>query len=74
MADTFVGDGYRDRRPTHQAIAPRSLLARTEGILLDNDLHGQGDGGPDQLIKDGTFSEQETVLFWHTGGLPAVFR
>jgi 1-aminocyclopropane-1-carboxylate deaminase/D-cysteine desulfhydrase-like pyridoxal-dependent ACC family enzyme len=72
VADTFVGDGYL--APTDAGLRAARLLARTEGILLDNTYTAKAMAGLLQLIKDGTFMEHETVLFWHTGGLPSVFR
>ena len=72
VADEFVGDGYL--APTDAGQRAALLLARTEGILLDNTYTAKAMAGLIQLIKDGTFRENETVLFWHTGGLPTVFR
>jgi len=72
VADTFLGDGYQ--QPTEEGQRAARFLARTEGVLLDNTYTAKAMAGLIQLIKDGTFMEKETVLFWHTGGLPAVFR
>ena len=72
VADNFLGDGYL--APTEEGVRAASLLARTEGILLDNTYTAKAMAGLIQLIKDGTFREGETVLLWHTGGLPTVFR
>ena len=62
------------RSPPKPAERAARFLARTEGILLDNTYTAKAMAGLIQLIRDGTFMEKETVLFWHTGGLPAVFR
>ena len=67
-----MGEGYQE--PTEDSDRAARFLARTEGILLDNTYTAKAMAGLIQLIKDGTFMEKETVLFWHTGGLPAVFR
>lgn len=72
VADNFVGDGYL--APTDEGREAAALVARTEGILLDPTYTAKAMAGLIQLIKDGTFRERDTVLFWHTGGLPAVFR
>jgi D-cysteine desulfhydrase len=72
VADAFVGEGYLV--PTEAGQHATRLLARTEGILLDNTYTAKAMAGLIQLIKEGTFREKETVLFWHTGGLPTVFR
>ena len=49
------------------------LTARTEGLLLDPVYSGRAMGGLVDLIKKGFFSLKDTVLFWHTGGAPALF-
>lgn len=49
------------------------LVAQTEGILLDPVYSGRAMGGLIAMIRNHEFSENETVLFWHTGGIPALF-
>ena len=49
------------------------LMARTEGILLDPVYAGRAFGALLDLIRRGVFQRGETVLFWHTGGAPALF-
>ncbi len=49
------------------------LLARSEGIMLDPVYAGRAFGVLLDLIRKGTFHRGETVLFWHTGGAPALF-
>lgn len=49
------------------------LFARTEGILLDPVYTGRAAAGLIDLIRKGYFSASQIVLFWHTGGLPALF-
>jgi D-cysteine desulfhydrase len=49
------------------------LFARTEGLLLDPVYTGRAAGGLLDLIRKGFFKKNETVLFWHTGGGPALF-
>jgi D-cysteine desulfhydrase len=48
-------------------------LAETEGMLLDPVYTGRAFGGLLDLIAQGAFGRDETVLFWHTGGIPALF-
>jgi D-cysteine desulfhydrase family pyridoxal phosphate-dependent enzyme len=48
------------------------LFARTEG-LLDPVYTGRAAAGMINLIRKGFFKKDETVLFWHTGGGPALF-
>ncbi len=49
------------------------LFARYEGQLLDPVYTGRAAAGLIDLIRKGAFREDETVLFWHTGGTPALF-
>ena len=49
------------------------LTACTEGLLLDPVYTGRAMGGLIDLIKRGFFSRKDTVLYWHTGGAPALF-
>jgi len=49
------------------------LMARTEGIILDPVYAGRAFGALLDLIRKGLFKRGETVLFWHTGGAPALF-
>jgi 1-aminocyclopropane-1-carboxylate deaminase/D-cysteine desulfhydrase-like pyridoxal-dependent ACC family enzyme len=41
--------------------------------LLDPVYTGRAAAGLIDLIRKGFFSKHETVLFWHTGGQPALF-
>jgi D-cysteine desulfhydrase family pyridoxal phosphate-dependent enzyme len=50
-----------------------SLFARNEGLLLDPVYTGRAVAGLVDLIQKGFFKKGETVLFWHTGGQPALF-
>lgn len=49
------------------------LTARHEGILLDPVYTGRAMGGLIDLIRRGEFRPSDNVLFWHTGGIPALF-
>jgi L-cysteate sulfo-lyase len=49
------------------------LMARSEGIILDPVYTGRAFGALVDLIGKGVFKRGETVLFWHTGGAPALF-
>jgi D-cysteine desulfhydrase len=50
-----------------------SLFAKLEGLLLDPVYTGRAAAGMLDLIRKGFFKKDETVLFWHTGGQPALF-
>lgn len=58
------GDGERE------AI---HLFARHEGLLLDPVYTGRTAAGMVDLIRKGFFHRDDAVLFWHTGGQPALF-
>jgi D-cysteine desulfhydrase family pyridoxal phosphate-dependent enzyme len=49
------------------------LMASTEGLLLDPVYTGRAAAGLIDLIRQNFFGSEETVLFWHTGGQPALF-
>jgi D-cysteine desulfhydrase family pyridoxal phosphate-dependent enzyme len=49
------------------------LFAKLEGILLDPVYTGRAAAGMIDLIRKGFFKKDETILFWHTGGQPALF-
>ncbi len=69
--DDYLGAGYaKPAEPEREAIR---LLARTEGILVDPVYTGRTLAGLIDLIRKGAFGQDETVLFWHTGGIPALF-
>jgi D-cysteine desulfhydrase len=50
------------------------LVGKHEGILLDPVYSGRAMGGLIDMIRNKEFSSSDTVLFWHTGGTPALFQ
>jgi D-cysteine desulfhydrase family pyridoxal phosphate-dependent enzyme len=58
---------------TESEIEAIKMFARLEGLLIDPVYTGRAAGGLIDLIREGFFSPQETVLFWHTGGTPGLF-
>jgi L-cysteate sulfo-lyase len=56
--------------PEREAIR---LFAKHEGLLLDPVYTGRAAAGMIDLIRKGFFKKDETVLFLHTGGQPALF-
>ncbi|WP_088328326.1 D-cysteine desulfhydrase family protein [Lacimicrobium sp. SS2-24] len=48
-------------------------LAQVEGILLDPVYTGRAFAGLLDLYRQGAFAADDKVLFWHTGGSPALF-
>jgi len=69
--DSYCQAGYGVL--TSAEIETVNLLARTEGILLDPVYTGRAAAGLLDLIRKGFFRPEEKVLFWHTGGTPALF-
>ena len=71
IKNEYLGNGYGivgdlERRAIR-------LLAETEGIFVDPVYTGRAMGGLINMIKKEEFSTSDTVLFWHTGGSPALF-
>jgi len=69
--DSYLGQGYGVL--SQREIEAIQLFARTEGLLLDPVYTGRAAAGLIDLIRQGFFKPDETVLFWHTGGTPALF-
>ena len=67
----WVGPGYS--LPTPEMIDAVRTLARVEGILLDPVYTGKAMAGLIALVKKGTFTKGQNVLFVHTGGSPALY-
>jgi D-cysteine desulfhydrase len=49
------------------------LFARSEGLLLDPVYTGRAAAGLIDLARKGFFRKEQSVLFWNTGGQPALF-
>ncbi len=69
--DHYVGGGYGVMGTAE--IEAIKLLASQEGLLLDPVYTGRAAAGLIDLVKKGFFMKGEKVLFWHTGGTPALF-
>jgi L-cysteate sulfo-lyase len=67
----YVGGGYGV--PTPGMVEAVTLLAQTEGILLDPVYSGKGMAGLIDLIRKGRFAKDQNVVFLHTGGSVALF-
>ncbi|RME09991.1 MAG: D-cysteine desulfhydrase family protein [Ardenticatenia bacterium] len=71
VTDAYVGPGYA--RLTPGARYAIHLLAQTEGILTDPVYTGKALAGLVDMARSGRWKPGEHVVFWHTGGLPALF-
>jgi len=69
--DDYLGAGYGVMgEPEIEAL---SMFARSEGMLLDPVYTGRAAAGLIDLIRNGFFTADQKILFWHTGGTPALF-
>lgn len=71
VLDEYIGPGYGVMTP--EAEEAIELLARTEGIVLDPVYTAKAMAALIDWIRRGRIGEEETVLFWHTGGQLAFF-
>ncbi|MBT9153578.1 MAG: L-cysteate sulfo-lyase [Firmicutes bacterium] len=69
--DEYVGRGYG--LPTEASTSALELFARREGIILDPVYTAKAAAGLIDLVRRGTIPAHSRVLFWHTGGMPALF-
>ena len=69
--DDYIGDGYGI--PGKACTDAIKLVAETEGIFLDPVYTGKAMAGLIDLIHKGKFASSDTVIFIHTGGVPALF-
>jgi len=69
--DRFLGGGYGVMGEIERDAI--ELFASTEGILLDPVYTGRAAAGMIDRIRKGEFGLDERILFWHTGGTPALF-
>lgn len=66
-----VGPGYAV--PTEEADASIVWAARRAGWVLDRVYTGKAFAGMLMLDREGRFPSDRPVVFWHTGGQPALF-
>jgi D-cysteine desulfhydrase family pyridoxal phosphate-dependent enzyme len=71
LREDYLGPGYGVLTELERAAI--ETFARLEGILLDPVYTGRAAGGMLDLISRGEIGPEERVLFWHTGGTPALF-
>lgn len=68
----YLGRGYGVVGPLEREAI--QLVAREEGVLLDPVYTGRTMGALIDMIRKKEFASGDTVLFWHTGGIPALFE
>ena len=67
----YVGGGYGV--PTPGMVEAVTLLAQTEGLLLDPVYSGKGMAGLIDLVRKGHFEKDQNIVFLHTGGSAGLF-
>ena len=67
--DGYIGAGYAF--PSTEGMAAMRLAARTDALLLDPVYTGKAMAGLIHAISTGDLTSTDTVIFIHTGGLPA---
>ena len=69
--DDYIGQAYGYLTP--ECIDALKLVAKTEGIFLDPVYTAKAMACLIDHIQQGKFERDETVIFLHTGGTPALF-
>lgn len=69
--DDYLGAGYAV--PTEESLQTARVLARTEGVFVENVYNAKTLHGLTELIKQGDIPPNKGVCFIHTGGTPALF-
>jgi len=69
--DQYIGGGYGVVSAMERDAI--KVFARKEGLILDPVYTGRAAGALIDLISKGELKAGEQVLFWHTGGIPALF-
>ena len=71
VSDSYLGAGYAIMgQPEREAI---HLAAQCDALLVDPVYTGRALAGLIDLIRKREFRPGQNVLFWHTGGTPALF-
>lgn len=69
--DRFLGPGYGS--PSDDGLAAIHTAAQLDGLILDPIYTAKGMAGLLAHAREGRLSRDDTVVFHHTGGVPAVF-
>ncbi|MCA9986079.1 MAG: D-cysteine desulfhydrase family protein [Anaerolineales bacterium] len=69
--DDYLGDGYG--KLNEEEVEAIQLMGQKEGVLLDPVYTGRAMAGLIDLIRWGAFTRGQSILFWHTGGMPGLF-
>jgi len=69
--DDYIGGLYG--KPTSESMQATRLAAQTEGLLIDPIYTGKAMAAVIDHVGTGRIPAGSRVLFWHTGGTPALF-
>ena len=67
---SYIGPGYA--RPSAEGLEAMRLVARTEGLLLDPVYTSKAMSALIDQVRRGVVTSDDTIVFLHTGGLPAL--
>ena len=68
--DEYIGNGPE---PTKKSFEAMKLIAQTEGIFLDPTYTGRAMAALIDQIRQANIGAGDTVVFYHSGGLPSIF-
>jgi 1-aminocyclopropane-1-carboxylate deaminase/D-cysteine desulfhydrase-like pyridoxal-dependent ACC family enzyme len=71
VRDDEVGEGYGV--PTAGSKEAEQLFARSEALLVDPWYTAKAAAGMIAAVRRGELPAGDRVVFWHTGGHPALF-
>jgi D-cysteine desulfhydrase len=71
VSDEYLGGGYAVIGDLERDAI--RLFASKEGIILDPVYSGRAAGALIDMVNKGIIGQRENVVFWHTGGTPALF-
>ena len=71
VVEGYAGAAYG--LPTEQMRAAVRQVARLEGLILDPVYTGKAMAGLIDMVRQGRFSPEQTIVFLHTGGMPGLF-
>lgn len=66
-----IGAGYGEL--SDACLDALRLVARSEGLILDPVYSGKAAAAMFTALRDGRIGSHDTVVFWATGGSPALF-
>ncbi|HEX9893918.1 MAG TPA: D-cysteine desulfhydrase family protein [Gemmatimonadales bacterium] len=69
--DTQVGEGYGV--PTLRSREAQQLAAQSEAVFVDHTYTAKALGALLAWVREGRFTPEQSILFWHTGGQVGLF-